>query len=143
MNKVFLLLLFSFCILNADAKCEAKSTQIANNLEEDGFEYEEVVSVELSKAVLWVNLKKWISSNFSSYKHVVDMEDKDAGVLVVKWNTAEEHPYSSYWSARYEATYQIDVRDNKYRIKIYNSIAHTKPSVSNSDMKSMSSSSLA
>lgn len=134
--------MFSFCILNADAKNEAQSTQIANNVEENGFEYEEVVQVELSKTVLWINLKKWISSNFSSYKYVVDMEDKDAGILVVKWNTVDEHSYSRYWSARYEATYQIDVRDNKYRIKIYNSLAQVKPAITSSDMKNMSTTSL-
>ena len=68
------------------------------------------------------------------------MEDKDAGILVVKWNSGVVNPYSRYWTAKYEATFQIDVRDNKYRIKIYNSSAYTKPA--NMDIKNMSTSSL-
>lgn len=106
------------------------------------FDYEEVIPVNLSKTELWLNVKKWISSNFSSYKHVVDVEDKDAGILVVKWNSDVENPYSRYWTAQYEATYQIDVRDNKYRIKIYNSSVLTKPNVSTRDINNMSTSSL-
>ena len=52
-----------------------------------GFEYEEVIPVNLSKAVLWINLKKWVSSNFSSYKHVVDMEDKKQPINIKNTNS--------------------------------------------------------
>ena len=120
-----------------DEKQKDKQSEIKK---EEKFDFEEVIPVNLSKSVLWINLKKWISSTFSSYKHVVDMEDKDAGIVVVKWNSNLENPYSKYWSAQYEATYQIDVRENKYRIKIYNSSARTKPN--NGDMKSLSTYSL-
>ena len=144
MKSLILLLVFELCIIKVNAQVigqvVADSPQIENEVKSTGFEYEEVLPVNLSKAVLWINLKKWVSSNFSSYKHVVDMEDKDAGILIVKWNSNKENPYSSHWSAQYEATYQIDVRENKYRIKIYNSTARLKPS--DEDYKYMSTESL-
>lgn len=113
---------------------------MAQDVNKNGFEYEEVVPSDQSKAILWINLKKWVSSNFSSYQHVVDMEDKDAGIMIIKWNSGQESPSSSYWTVQYNATYQIDVRENKYRIKIYNSNAHVKPNIGN--VKTMSTSSL-
>ena len=137
---LFMFMLFSVTTLNAQMYSFLSQTE--NKVGNDGFEYEEIVQINQSKSVLWINLKKWISSNFSSYNRVVDMEDKDAGVLVVKWRSGEEKPYSQYWTAQYEATYQIDVRENKYRIKIYNSSVDTKQDIDRDKMKLMSTPSL-
>ena len=104
-----------------------------------GFETEEKVTSELTKSSLWINLKKWVSSSFSSYKHVVDMEDKDAGVLIIKLKSGLEYPASHNWSAQYEATYQIDERENKYRIKVYNNSVHVEPHLGDVEMMSTSS----
>ena len=116
------------CIIVANAQGEEKN---------NSFVHEEVVSTDLSKGVQWINLKKWISSSFSSYQHVVDMEDKEAGVIIIKWISGLKHPVSTNWSAQYEATYQIDVRDGKYRIKIYNTSARIVPDYENIKTKSM------
>lgn len=45
---------------------------------------QEVVETEMTKKEMWINLKKWISSNFNSYEHVVDLEDEEAGIISVK-----------------------------------------------------------
>lgn len=108
-----------------------------NGENNNSFAYEEVVTSDLSKVVLWINLKKWISSSFSSYQHVVDMEDKEAGVLMIKWTSSLQYPVSTNWSTQYEATYQIDVRDGKYRIKIYNTCARIEPDYKNMKNKSI------
>ena len=60
------------------------------------FTHEEIVPINLSKSVLWINLKKWVSSNFESYRFVVDMEDKDTGLIILKWSSDIERPYSRY-----------------------------------------------
>jgi len=83
-------------------------------------EYEEIVETNFSKDEMWINLKKWVATEFTTYKFVVDLEDKDAGVMIIKWGSTA---YSSVFSNVYiasKATYQIDVKDNKYRIKITN-----------------------
>lgn len=129
-------LLFLFVISFSISKANCLMSSI-RSISEDGFDYEEVVPVELPKSVLWVNVKRWVSSNFESYKHVVDMEDKDAGIIIIKWTSGEEKPHSMYWTAKYEATYQIDVRDNKYRIKIYNASVSTHPDIEDVDYMPM------
>lgn len=128
-KKIFLIsTLCLACMMVANAQGEEKNYS---------FVHEEVVTTDLSKVVLWINLKKWISSSFSSYQHVVDMEDKEAGVIIIKWKSSLKYPASTNWSAQYEATYQIDVRDGKYRIKIYNSNARIEPDYENIKQKSM------
>ena len=127
-RKLFILLLCLACVIVANARDE-------ENI--NSFVYEEVVTTDLSKVVLWINLKKWISSSFLSYQHAVDMEDKEAGVIIIKWISSLKYPVSTNWSAQYEATYQIDVRDGKYRIKIYNTNARIEPDYENIKTKSM------
>ena len=129
MKKIFLI--STLCLASmmmANAQGEEKN---------NSFVHEEVVTTDLSKVVLWINLKKWISSSFSSYQHVVDMEDKEAGVIIIKWISSLKYPASTNWSAQYEATYQIDVRDGKYRIKIFNTNARIEPDYKNIKTKSM------
>lgn len=109
----------------------------AQGEENNNFAYEEVVTSDLSKVVLWINLKKWISSSFSSYERVVDMEDKEAGVLIIKWKSSLQYPVTTNWATQYEATYQIDVRDGKYRVKVYNSSARIEPDYNNMKTKSL------
>lgn len=91
------------------------------------FNYEEVVQSALPKSTLWVNLKKWVSSTFNTYRYVVDLEDKEAGVMIVKWSTGQYHPFTRYIAVTYHATFQIDVREKKYRIKVYDAFANIEP----------------
>lgn len=121
--------LFIFLVTICNYLDAQSSTSNVPSVSKSCFDYEEIVLINRPKSVLWINLKRWISSNFESYKHVVDMEDKEAGIIILKWSSEKEYPHSRYWTASYEATYQIDIRDNKYRIKIYNSNAHTLPDI--------------
>lgn len=94
-------------------------------------DYEEVIETNLSKELMWLNLKKWVSSQFNNYKYVVDLEDKAAGALIIKWN----HPFSSPTCNAIlpiaNATYQIDIKENKYRIKILEGTVKVDPNVNN------------
>ncbi len=78
---------------------------------------EEVIETTLNKNAMWINLKKWVSSNFNSYKYVVDLEDEDNGVLIVKYKSSVSC-LSKILDISMESTLQIDVRNNKYRIRI-------------------------
>ena len=113
--------------------CQLPSIAQVDNVQTDSeessylFKYEEVVPSNLSQPILWINLKKWISSSFSKYNYVVDIEDKDAGLMIVKWSAGPYHSFSMYTAITFQATFQIDVRDKKYRIKIYDAFADTEP----------------
>lgn len=98
---------------------------------------EEVVETTLTKEVMWNNLKKWVSSSFNSSKHVVDLEDKENGVLVVKYTT-NIPCFVQVIELTGESTMQIDVRDNKYRIRLSEQNVVIKPNIRNSSDMSVS-----
>lgn len=77
-----------------------------------------IVQCDLNKSSLWSNLKQWISKEFTSYKYTVDMEDKEGGTLIIKFNKFDEIGASSFVALRLYATLQVDIKDKKYRYKI-------------------------
>lgn len=97
---------------------------------------EEVVETNCSKDIMWVNLKKWASTQFNKYKYAVDLEDKEAGCFIVKWSSSFASKTSNYVSLTASATYQIDVKDNKYRIKISDVRVKVDPNVGNTSSMS-------
>ena len=81
MKKViclFLLLLSQLSINAQVDKIQTESKEI-----DYLFKYEEVVPSNIPQSVMWLNLKKWVSSSFNKYKYVVDIEDKDAGLMII------------------------------------------------------------
>ena len=114
MKKViclFLLLLSQLSINAQVDKIQTESKKI-----DYLFKYEEVVPSNIPQSVMWLNLKKWVSSSFNKYKYVVDIEDKDAGLMIIKWSAGAYHSFSMYTAITFQATFQIDIRDAKYRI---------------------------
>ena len=125
MKKViclFLLLLSQLSINAQVDKIQTESKEI-----DYLFKYEEVVPSNIPQSVMWLNLKKWVSSSFNKYKYVVDIEDKDAGLMIIKWSAGAYHSFSIYTAITFQATFQIDIRDAKYRIKVYDAFADTEP----------------
>ena len=76
---------------------------------------------------MWLNLKKWVSSSFYKYKYVVDIEDKNAVLMIIKWSAGPYHSFSMHTAITFQATFQIDIREKKYRIKVYYAFADTEP----------------
>lgn len=111
-------------------------SQVEDNAAPKIGEYEEVVETGLSKDVMWLNLKKWVSTNFNNYRYVVDLEDKDAGLLIIKWSSPFAFDVSSALKMTASATYQVDVKDGKYRLKVSDTNVKVDPSISNSEYKS-------
>jgi len=117
MRKILLLSIALLLTMGASAQVVSDGTK-------DGV-YVEVVNSELSKVQLWSNLKRWVATTFVSYKHTVDMEDKDAGTMIVKYNATSGA--GTYTEAVVNAVLQVDVKENKYRIKIYNPSFKLRP----------------
>lgn len=123
MKKYLLLFSFLFAVLAVNAqsfsdllKNNKSSTSSYSSKYSDNKEI--VVPTQLTKSAMWINLKKWVSSTFKSYKYVVDLEDKESGVLILKWNAnIPNATISDCVIATAEGTFQVDVRDNKYRIR--------------------------
>ena len=103
MKKVIMFLLLAVIAVGASA-------QSKNN--------EGTYESELSKDVLWSNLKTWVSSNITSYKHSVDMEDKTMGAMVVNFTT-EKESFIIAEDIYFCAKIKVEVKDKKWRYKIY------------------------
>ena len=67
------------------------------------------------KATLYVRALEWVSSSFRSSKAVIDMQDKDAGIIVAKGiipNGAHDA-----FGVRYDVriTIKLEIKDGRYR----------------------------
>ena len=90
---------------------------------------QEVVETEMTKKEMWINLKKWISSNFNSYEHVVDLEDEEAGIISVKWKNRVGLNSSKYIKVLASSTIKVDVKDNKYRYTLSDAQIVIEPNI--------------
>lgn len=110
MKKILLLTLFIALFVNVSAS-DLKS--LNKEIIEEG---------NLSKKEYWINLKSWISSNYARYDRVVDMEDAEAGTLVLKTTTSIPVKsvllYNNQGDFLLDFSVKIDCRDNKFRITV-------------------------
>jgi len=111
---------------NAQSSVQIDSTEIVSKASSMPlcFDYEEINYLKLSKAELWQNLRAWVSRSFST-RFVIDTEDKEVGRMIVKFtsNTKEDALSGFYFNLN--STLQIDVREGRYRIKLYdNNVEH-------------------
>lgn len=99
----------------------------------------DIVETGMSKNDMWINLKKWVSSSFNSYEHVVDVEDEKLGIFVIKWKNVIYLNSSEYVKLIASSTIKIDVKENKYRYTVSDAQIVIKPNVGRvSDMGSYS-----
>lgn len=75
-----------------------------------------MVECQASQSSLWINLKKWVSGSFGSYKHTVDLEDKESGTLIIKFDSSSS--LGDFLKLIISSTVKVDVRENKYRYTI-------------------------
>jgi hypothetical protein len=83
--------------------------------------YEEIDSIpNISKVELYNKSKIWLVNTFNDAKAVLQIDDKDNGQLIGKGNFDYLYTVvlaSARWVCNF--TVQIDCRDNKARIKVY------------------------
>jgi len=85
--------------------------------------YETVKEIPgISKTKLFGASKKWMADSFKSASHVIQSEDEPTGQIVGKGNTIITYvKKGALFGAGYnlEFTVQVDCKDDKYRIRIY------------------------
>jgi hypothetical protein len=82
--------------------------------------YEQVDTATGTKAELYQKAKLWFANAFKDSKSVIQVDDKDNGQIVGKGNFDVPYKYGVNTSAQCNFTVKIDVKDNKYRLQIYN-----------------------
>lgn len=84
--------------------------------------YERIIEVpSLSKDQIYIRANAWFVENFNSAESVIQFQDKEAGKIMGKYRF--KHKSGSY----YKNIISIDVRDNKARIKFYESRLYSVP----------------
>jgi Domain of unknown function (DUF4468) with TBP-like fold len=76
-------------------------------------------TISKSKDDLYVNSITWIANNFKSAKDVIQMQDKEAGRIIVRGLLEIDGPSSLFTTCgRDNVNFKItiDLKDNKYRI---------------------------
>ena len=104
MKKTILLLAIAFIALSATAQT---------------FTASKVDSVAKSKDELYTSSKMFIAQTWKSAKDVIQMDDKEGGVIVLKGKSVQERAFqlnNHVWIYSYTVTIQI--KDNKYKISV-------------------------
>lgn len=79
--------------------------------------YSEVVPVEgASKDELYARAKIWFANSFHSSNHVVQLDDKDNGIVLGKGKIIDE---SSDGKKTWEFTVKIQLKEGRYKVNLY------------------------
>jgi hypothetical protein len=85
--------------------------------------YESIDTLTLTKDQLYTKAKLWIANTFKDSKSVIEIDDKENGQIVGKGNFVVNYTYALTPSTcRFNFTVRIDLKDNKYRLQLYNII---------------------
>ena len=118
MKKYILLLSLIGLALTGRAQTQpaAYPTDAATGL----IDYTETVAVaDVSQAVLFTRAKLWLAGSFRSVKDVVQVEDKDAGVIVGRGYSPIGIAYFGQVSAqRLYYTLKLGFKDGKYKYEL-------------------------
>jgi hypothetical protein len=86
--------------------------------------YSEVISLEnTSKEIIYNNVKLFFADSFKSSNNVIQVDDKEAGIVLGKGNTnisirSGKHTFK----AKVDFTLKVSIKENKVKIDMYNII---------------------
>lgn len=106
-----------FVMINAMAYAQ----DIALPMKDDKIFYEQVDSAAgVGKDQLFTRAKLWMANAFESAKNVIQMDDKEAGMLVGKgyFNIHSTGIASATWPCNF--TISLTAKDGRYRVQLYN-----------------------
>ncbi|MDR3287458.1 MAG: DUF4468 domain-containing protein [Prevotellaceae bacterium] len=89
--------------------------------------YSKVIQTDsVGKDALFASINEWFASTYNSAKDVLQMTDKDAGIIVGNGNT--KYSYGGMIYSCYEGwlkySIKVNVKDNRYKVEITN-ISHS------------------
>ena len=109
--KIFLLTIF--CLINLSAY-----SQVSLPYKDGKVVYEKIDSIDnATKAKIFSAAKKWLADNFKNPKQVIQSEDEATGQIIGKGQILIKEISSV--PRVFNVSIQIDCRDNKFRVRIY------------------------
>lgn len=90
-------------------------------LGQSNFQWEKVDSVSKSKNEIYSLTKLYISENWKSAQEVIQNDDKDGGIILIKGASIEEFAFmGGVYVYVYKYTMTFKMKDNKYKMTLDN-----------------------
>ena len=126
-------LLISIFLLTAFPAFTQNDSLVYLNLEYDQnnrIVFSEVIQVDgVSKKELFNRARKWFADYYNSSETVIDLEDKESGILIAKPLGYANIPYIlGFTAVKMFYTINIYVKDGRYKYEITDIINETDPS---------------
>lgn len=83
-------------------------------LAQDDFSFEIVQDIAMTREQLFNNASLWLAESTASSKSVIDLKDKDLGVIIGNANAEAKAGWGTTTPMQFKI--RIDVKDNKYRL---------------------------
>ena len=96
---------------------------------QDNLSFNKVIQVDSTKKdIIYTGIKQWLSMNFVSSKKVIDLDDKDAGLIIVNALTDYNYGKLSYlaYNGYLKYTIKIQIKDNRYKVEVTNFVHDVK-----------------
>lgn len=85
------------------------------------FEWEKTDSISKSKSQIYSDTKMFIAETWTSSKAVIENDDKEGGIILIKGNVIKSDTYSmNVLDYVYGYTVTFRMKDNKYKINLDN-----------------------
>ncbi|MFZ4401987.1 MAG: DUF4468 domain-containing protein [Bacteroidales bacterium] len=80
----------------------------------------EKLDTTVKKATLYANAKMWFANSFKSANDVIQLDDKENGIILGKGNVSkDEVSFLTKTTYRWKFTVKFQVKDGKYKVEFY------------------------
>lgn len=114
---------------NACNVCNPPTKLNPQNIDNDiQVEFSRVIKTDsVGKTNLFVTINDWFATNFKSANDVIQMADKEAGVIIGKGNFSYSYEIDKslfgsykYFSGFVDFTIKVYIKDNRYKVELFN-----------------------
>lgn len=98
------------------------SLLVAHSLSaQDPISFERVIRVDtVGKSMIFIAINDWFATNYNSANDVIQMTDKDAGIIIGKGSMNYYYGRMSSYNGNIKYTIKVYVKDNRYKVILTN-----------------------
>ena len=90
---------------------------------QDPLSFEKIIQVDsIKKDAIYNGMKEWVGMNFKSAKNVIEIDDKEAGILIIKSVTdySIKNLQLSCYEGYHHFTIKFQVKDGRFKASVTN-----------------------
>lgn len=105
------------------------SLSLSELYSQESLSFEKIITIDsINKNDIYIKIKEWVGMTFVSAKNVIEVDDKDAGLLIL--STLKDFNYGGMMYACYngflKCTIKIQIKDGRYKVIVTNFIHEVK-----------------